>query len=265
LTDQSLPEGSAGFDRSAQGYAATMAPSLHPVATEVVRRAALGAGERVLDIGCGTGIAAAAAVGEGRTVVGVDGSPAMVDIARRDVPGASFAVMDFTDLRFDDGSWDVAISSHALLFANDRVAALAEWRRVVRAGGRLSLSVPGPGERTPVTIYGHIYERYGIDAAPSRYPTQTQLAGWAEAAGWRGIATGADPEIAIRLADEEAFRLWRSIGSRAVASARWTDSQHEELTSEMLAVTPRERDGTFRIPFGALFLTAQNGPARTAG
>jgi SAM-dependent methyltransferase len=258
MTERPTPGGSAGFLETARGYAATMAPSLAPVAAEVVRRAALQPGERVLDIGSGTGIAAARAVGEGRTVLGVDGAPAMLEIARQDVPDATFEVMDFNDLQLDDGSWDVVISSHALLFADDRPAALREWRRVVRPDGRLSLSVPGPGDVTPSTIYGEIYERWGIDTT-GRYPAQQELASWAELAGWREIGTAADPAMAIRLRDEEAFRTWRQIGSRGTATASLTEAQHNTLTTEMLAVTPREEDGTFRIPFGALYLTARNG------
>jgi SAM-dependent methyltransferase len=257
LSDQPRPSASRSFDQGAHGYAATMAPSLRPVAGQVVRRAALGPGERVLDIGSGTGIAAAAAVGDGRSVMGVDGAPAMLEIARREVPAASFAVMDFTDLRLDDATWDVVISSHALLFADDRAAALAEWRRVVRAGGRLSLSVPGPGELTPPSIYGPIYERYRIDTS-GRYPTESQLAAWAQAAGWRDVQTAADREMAIRLGDDEAFRMWRNLGSQAVTSAHLTAAEHETMTAEMLAVTPRESDGTLRIPFAALYLTARN-------
>jgi ubiquinone/menaquinone biosynthesis C-methylase UbiE len=228
------------------------------VAAEVVRRAALQSGERVLDIGSGTGIAAAEAIGDGRVVLGIDGAPTMLEIARRDVPGATFEVMDFNDLRLDDGSWDVVISSHALLFADDRPAALREWRRVVRPGGRLSLSVPGPGEVTPSAIYGEIYERYGIDTS-GRYPTRDELAGWAEQAGWREVSTTADSRIAIQLPDERAFRLWRQIGSRGPATAGLSEAEHEGLTAEMLGVTPRADDGNFQIPFGALYLTARNG------
>jgi SAM-dependent methyltransferase len=249
------PGGSAAFQAHAPGYAETMAPSLRTVAVEVVRRAALRRGERVLDIGSGTGIAAQAALGEGRTVVGVDGSAAMLDIARREVPDATFEVMDFNQLGFDDGAWDVAVSSHALLFAEDRVAALREWQRVVRRGGRLSLSVPGPEELTPSATYAPIYERWGI-ASRFDFPTEQLLAAWAQEAGWADIDTAADPDMAIRLPDDAAFAVWRNTGSRASATADFTPEQHEALTAEMLALTPREPDGTLRIPFAALYLSA---------
>lgn len=255
MSAPSTPGGSAPFQANAPGYAQTMVPSLRQVAAEVVRRAALQPGERVLDIGSGTGIAAAAALGEGRTVMGVDGAAAMIEIARTEVPEATFGVMDFHHLAFDDGAWDVAISSHALLFADDRFAALREWRRVVRPAGRLSLSVPGPIELTPSTIYVDIYERWGLGSRFD-FPTQAILADWAEAAGWTEIETGADPEMAIRLPDDAAFAVWRSTGSRAGATASFTPQQHEALTAQMLAATPREPDGSFRIPFGALYLTA---------
>ncbi len=162
MNEPATPAASAIFDATAAGYAATMAPSLRPVAAEVVRRAALHPGERVLDVGCGTGIAAAAADAAGAEVVGLDGAPGMIDIARRDVPGVEFQVGDFNALPFEDGAFDAVISSHALLFAGDRVAALREWRRVCRRGGRLSLSVPGPEERTPGAMYGEVYRRHGV-------------------------------------------------------------------------------------------------------
>ena len=73
-----------------------------------------------------------------------------------------FRVGDFNALPFDDGAFDAVVSSHALLFADDRVAALREWRRICRPGGRLSLSVPGPEERTPGPLYAEVYLRHGV-------------------------------------------------------------------------------------------------------
>lgn len=244
------------FSETAAGYAATMAPSLRPIAETVVRRARLEPGERVLDIGTGTGSAAAAAVGEGREVIGVDAAPGMLAIARREVPGARFEEMDFAAMGFEDASMDVVIAAHSLLFATDPAAVLAEWLRVTRPGGRLSLSVPGPRELTPTAIYGEIYERWRIFASAD-YPTETSMEALAASAGWSDVETDADPSTAILLPDEDAFRLWREIGSRGARSAELTPEQHRALTDEMLATTPRTADGGLRIPFGTLYLTAR--------
>ena len=246
----------AHFSATAQAYAETMAPSLLPVAAEVVRRAALAPGERVLDVGTGTGIAAALARGDGRHVVGIDAAPGMLAIARRNVEGVTFHEMDFGNLAVDDATFDVVLAAHALLFADDHVGALREWLRVTRPGGRLSLSVPGPANVSPTRIYGAIYDRHGIEAA-GRYPTAAALDAMASDAGWKGLDVRADPNVEIRLANEAAFRLWRNIGARGAATADWTPEQHRDLTDEMLAVTPRDADGGFRIPFGALYLTAR--------
>jgi len=251
-----MPSASQRFSDTALAYAATMAPSLRPIAAEVVRRARLGAGERVLDLGTGTGIAAAAARGEGRVVIGVDAAPGMLAIARAEVPGVSFAEMDFAGLSYADASFDVVIAAHALLFAEDQAATLREWLRVTRPGGRLSLSVPGPVAVTPSAIYAQIYDRHGIDTA-GRYPTLETLAATAAVAGWTEIETAEDPTTAIVLADASAFRTWRAIGARGSATADFTPEEHRALTDEMLAATPRTADGMFRIPFGAIYLVAR--------
>ena len=244
------------FSETAAGYAATMAPSLRPVAAKVVHRAKLQRVERVIDIGTGTGTAAGLARGAGRTVVGIDAAPGMLQIARAEVAGVDFAEMDFGALAFDDASFDVVLAVHSLLFATDRSAVLQEWLRVARPGGRLSLSVPGPDEVTPGAIYGAIYDRYGINTKGD-YPTPDSLARLAADAGWADVTADADPNTAILLADEAAFRLWREIGSRGPATADFTPEQHLALTDEMLAITPRNDEGGLRIPFGAIYLTAR--------
>lgn len=244
------------FSETAAGYAATMAPSLRPIAAEVVRRAQLRAGERVLDIGTGTGHAAAMARGDGREVHGIDAAPGMLEIARDEVAGVDFREMDFAALDYPDGTFDVVISVHALLFATDQRAVLGEWRRVTAPHGRLSLSVPGPDEVTPTAIYADIYDRYGIDTS-GRYPTATSLEVLVTEAGWTDVSADDDASSAIVLDDEAAFRTWREIGSRGAATADFTPEQHRALTDEMLAVTPRDADGRLKIPFGALFVTAR--------
>jgi demethylmenaquinone methyltransferase/2-methoxy-6-polyprenyl-1,4-benzoquinol methylase len=233
-----------------------MVPSLRRIAAEVVQRAALRPNESVLDLGTGTGIAAAAARGECRTITAIDAAQGMLEIARAEVAGVEFHEMDFGALAFDDECFDVLLAAHSLLFATDQEVVLSEWLRVTRPGGRLSLSVPGPVEVTPTSIYGEIYERYGIDTT-GRYPTPGSLAGLATASGWTTVKVDEDPTTAIVLQDEAAFETWRQIGSRGAATADLTPDQHRALTAEMLAVTPRDQHGVFRIPFGALFLSAR--------
>lgn len=243
------------FSATAVGYAETMAPSLRPVATEVVRRAALRPGENVLDVGTGTGTAAAMARGDGRRVIGLDAAEGMLAIARAEVEGVAFVNHDFADLPFDDASFDAVLSVHALLFADDQVAALREWRRVARPGGRLSLSVPGPTELTPQAIYGSVYAQHGLEVS-GRYPTSETLADSARRAGWSDAAVDADGTTAIRLPDEAAFRTWYRIGPRGGATAHFTPEQHRSLCDAMLAITPRDAGGGFRIPFGTLYVAA---------
>jgi SAM-dependent methyltransferase len=244
------------FSATAADYAATMAPSLRPMAAEVVRRASLAPGERVLDIGTGTGTAAALARGEDREVIGLDGAPGMLEIARSEVPDVEFVEADFGTLPFEDAAMDVILSVHALLFADDQVVTLREWRRVTRPGGRLSLSVPGPDDATPAALYARVYERHGLTASRG-YPTARSLAALAEDAGWSEVRVETDPATAIVLPDEPAFDTWYRIGPRGPVTSAFSAEQHRALADDMLAATPRDADGTLRIPFGTIYLTAR--------
>lgn len=244
----------AAFSETAEAYAATMAPALQPVAREVVRRARLLPGERVLDVGTGTGTGAALASGDGRRVTGLDGAAGMLEIARRRHRGIDFVEADFAAIPLPDAFFDAVLAVHALLFAEDPVAALREWRRVTRPGGRLSLSVPGPDDAVPSSVFGAIYTRFGI--AFGGYPNASDLADWAAAAGWSDPSTDADATIAIPLADDEHFRSWMSVGTRGRATAGWSDEERERLAGALMAAAPRGADGGYRIPFGALYLTA---------
>ncbi len=248
--------GSATFAESADAYAATMAPSLRPVAERVVAAAELRPDERVIDLGTGTGTAAALANGQGRRVTGLDAAAGMLEIARRTHPEVEWVEASFDAIPFAGGTFDAALAVHALLFGADPVATLREWRRVTRPGGRLSLSVPGPSDAVPLAVLGAAFERHGI-SREADYPTRDDLAGWADAAGWTDIATDADPTTAIVLDDEGAFRRWLTVGARGRATAGWSPERREALVSDLLDAAPRDPAGRIRLPFGSLYLTAR--------
>lgn len=249
-----MTRSAAGFSRTAGEYAATMAPALAPVAEEVVRRAALRPNEGVLDIGTGTGTAARLALGEGRRVIGLDAAAGMLEIARREAPDVEFLEADFTRIPLADASVQVVLVVHALLFADDRVAALREWLRVTAPGGRLALSVPGPGDVVPAVMFGEIYDRYGIQRATDDYPVPSEVERWAHEAGWIDVATDADPTTTIALADEATFRAWLRVGR---TTSDWTADRIEAYARDLMAASPRGADGSFRIPFGTIHLTAR--------
>lgn len=248
--------GAAAFSSSAEAYATTMAPALRPVAQQVVRAAALRPKESVLDIGTGTGNALPLLTGDGRRVVGIDAASGMLALASRAAPDVELVEADFTGLPFAEGTFDVVVAVHALLFADDRVAALREWRRVMATGGRISLSVPGPGDVVPTAVLAPVYERYGLTWG-NDYPSEADVSGWAAAAGWRHPATTADPTTAIPLADDDAYRTWLRVGARGRATAGWTAEHRENFTRDLMAATPRDGDGGYRLPFGSLYLTAR--------
>jgi len=96
-------------------------------------------GTDVGDIGCGTGRLAPYLADRGLTPRGVDLSPAMVRVARRDHPGFPFDVADLRALPFADASLAGAVCWYSLIFLAppDRAVAFDELARVVRPGGHL--------------------------------------------------------------------------------------------------------------------------------
>ena len=243
------------FSVTAQAYAEVMVPALTPVAVEVVRRAVLAPGEAVLDVGTGTGTAAALCTGAQRRVTGLDAAPGMLALARREHRQLDFVEGDLRSMPFPDGSFDVVVSVHALLFVEDRVAGLREMRRVTSPGGRLSLSVPGPTAVTPSAVFADLYREFGLDTRRD-YPTEGQLAGWAQNAGWTDVGTSADAMTAIRLNGQDGVRRWLAAGPSGVATAQWPAARRDAFAAAISNVAPRDPDGTIRLPFGALYLTA---------
>ena len=120
-------------------------------------------GDRVLDVGCGTGVLARAAAdrvaAEGQ-VTGLDRNEGMLAVARRLRPGIDWRQGDATKLPFADESYDVVVSQFALMYFPDRAAALKEMAAGAAAGGRLAIAVWGPFERaTGYVILTEIAQR----------------------------------------------------------------------------------------------------------
>ena len=101
---------------------------------------AAGVGDEVADIGCGTGRLAPFLVAQGLSPRGIDLSPGMVEVARREQPGVPFEVADVRALPFPDASLAGAVCWYSLMYLppGERPTAFAELGRVVRPGGYLT-------------------------------------------------------------------------------------------------------------------------------
>ncbi|HEV2784431.1 MAG TPA: methyltransferase domain-containing protein [Actinophytocola sp.] len=109
-----------------------------------LRRALLGAlaplsGVRLLDVGCGVGLLLREAADRGAWIAGVDAAAELLEVARWALPDADLRVGMPEALPYDNGRFDVVTACHALRYADDQPAALAELVRVVRPGGRVAI------------------------------------------------------------------------------------------------------------------------------
>ncbi|MEZ5319856.1 MAG: methyltransferase domain-containing protein [Vicinamibacterales bacterium] len=162
-----------GYDRNpAENYERFFVPAIGaPVARDLVTRADLHEGERVLDVACGTGIVtrlAAERVGERGAVTGVDINPAMLAVAERRVSGPSLLTWrraNAEKLPLAAASFDAALCQMSLQFMSTPDVALGEMRRVLVEGGRLALNVPGPAAPFFHAVAGALGRHAGPDAA----------------------------------------------------------------------------------------------------
>jgi len=144
---------------AAQNYERTIVTyTMGPFAAILLELANPRPGEHVLDVACGTGVAArltAPRVGATGSVVAVDINPAMLAVARS-LPTPAGACIDWREgnalsLPFSEDTFDVALSQHGLQFFPDRPAALREMYRVLRPGGRVAISVWRSLEHNPAS------------------------------------------------------------------------------------------------------------------
>src|SRR5262245_47515749 len=102
------------------------------------------AGERILDIGCGTGQLTAEIAGAGAHVVGVDNSAAMIEQARANFPELRFEQADVRSLKFDH-EFDAVFSNAVLHWVQQADTAAAVMSRALKPGGRMVVEFGGHG------------------------------------------------------------------------------------------------------------------------
>jgi SAM-dependent methyltransferase len=130
-----------------------MEGEMRPLYEAVLRRLEVGAGTRVLDVGCGAGGFLELAASRGAVLSGLDATPELLAIARRRVPGAKIDQGDLESLPFGDASFDLVTGFNSFQYAANAVQGLREARRVVRDGGRVVVATWGRPEDCEAANY----------------------------------------------------------------------------------------------------------------
>jgi phosphatidylethanolamine/phosphatidyl-N-methylethanolamine N-methyltransferase len=131
----------AVYDKLAKVYDLIFGPTLHPGRLRAIQRMGIQPGERVLEVGVGTGINLPL-YPRNCTVTGIDFSSSMLEkarerAARKDIRNVRLLQMDAANLKFADDTFDIVYAPYVISVVPDPVAVAREMRRVCRPGGRI--------------------------------------------------------------------------------------------------------------------------------
>jgi trans-aconitate methyltransferase len=144
------------------------------------------AGERILDLGCGTGHLTQRIADAGAQVVGVDASPDMIGQARQNFPKLTFLLQNAAELTFDN-EFDAIFSNAALHWMIEASTVAARMAAALKPGGRLVAELGGHGNIDAIVEAVHtVIGRYlsAIPASKNWYPSIAEYSTLLEAHGF---------------------------------------------------------------------------------
>ncbi len=253
----------------AGGYQAHTAAFMGPSAELMVAGTGVDTGDAALDVACGTGLVAHAAVSRvmpGGRVVGIDVNPTMLAVARSlGDSGIEWIESPAERLPFEDESFSHVLCQQGFQFFADPVAAAAEARRVLRPGGVLVATVwATPGRNPYIETQLEMLAELDPTLAPSMQAAippdaELLLESIAAGAGFGNFTTSL-LEHHVEIADLAPYFLAQTATTPwASTVARLSDAEQQRLGEDFVQqlASCRHAAGAHRIPFCSHQLVAQ--------
>jgi ubiquinone/menaquinone biosynthesis C-methylase UbiE len=251
------------FDEVADTYDAVGVEFFKPIATGLVNALAPRVGERAVDIGCGRGavlLQLAAAVAPDGSVVGIDLSSRMVELASAEAVKAGLAV----DVQVGDAmapdlpseSFDLVSSSLVLFFLPDPLKALRNWRSLLVDGGRVGVSTFGPyDQRWREQVDGALHSFASPQMPDARttgeqgpFGSDAAMEALLSEAGFHDVRT-VTSTVSPRFDDPEHWYRWSmSVGQRQFWAAV-PEGELANVREAIFAAVDKCRDEAGRIGF----------------
>jgi SAM-dependent methyltransferase len=222
-----------------------------PTYEEAIRRVGVTPRQRVLDIGCGTGVFLRLAADRGAKPFGLDASEALLEIARERVPEADLRLGEMEQLPYDADTFDLVTGFNSFFFAANLVAALREAGRVAKPGAPVVIQVWGRPERCDLEAQKQVARGYAPPPPPDAPPPPKLwepgvLERLATEAGLMP-ETAFDTDYAFEYRDDEMLTrlLTAPMGLAELAGPEREDTLRRELIE---ALAPyRAADGGYRV------------------
>ena len=219
------------------------------------------AGERILDLGCGTGVLTTEIAGRGAEILGVDRSEEMIVQARKKSPALPFETLDARELRFE-AEFDAVFSNAVLHWIPEAEQVIAGVARALKPGGRFVAEFGGKGniQRLVAGFHG-AFSALGMrppdEVGPWFYPSVAEYAGLLERHGLEVREASLFDRPTVLEEDERGLENWIRVFRQTFLekmgeenAQRWIREVERQCRAELF------KDGSWELDYRRLRIAA---------